>query len=373
MNNSNENNDYKRREERTHFKKRTHKKLWTFIIILLIILTAGLIYLYNAYNSAQKTFDKTFEAGDTHKLRNVSSVINKDKPFSVLLLGTDTGALGRDDMGRTDTMMVVTVNPKKENISITSIPRDTKVTVPGDSQPYEKINAAYTIGGPSTAVQTVQNLLNVPIDFYAIINMGGLEKMVNAVGGVEVNPPLTFKYGNANVVKGQKVTLNGKQALDYSRMRHEDPTGDYGRQKRQREVLQKLVLKAMKISSLPRYKEILESLNGNLKTDITFNDMVSMRARYGDATHHIKSDTLQGEDATIDGIDYQVAPENELLRVSNYIRKNLNLSSISSLSSTQSSTDDDGSGTGTTTDGTSTSTDGTTSQTYNSSSTTTGY
>ncbi|UQS87031.1 LCP family protein [Nicoliella spurrieriana] len=357
MNNSNQNSDSQRRENRTHFKKKTHKKLWTFVIIVLIILTAGLIYLYNAYNSAQKTFNQTFEAGDTNKLRNVSSVISQDKPFSVLLLGTDTGALGRDDTGRTDTMIVATINPKKENISLTSIPRDTKVTVPGDSQPYEKINAAYTIGGPSTAVQTVQNLLNVPIDFYAIINMGGLEKMVNAVGGVEVNPPLTFKYGAANVVKGQKVTLNGKQALDYSRMRHEDPTGDYGRQKRQREVLQKLVLKAMQISSLPRYKTILSSLKGNLKTDITFDDMVSMRARYGDATHHIKSDTLQGEDAMIDGIDYQVAPESELLRVSNYIRKNLNLSSINSISATQSQTDDDGSGTDTnssTTDGTST-------------------
>ncbi|MEJ6400202.1 LCP family glycopolymer transferase [Nicoliella lavandulae] len=343
----------------THFKKRSHKKLWTFIIIVLILLTAGLIYLYNAYNSAEKTFDKTFQAGDTHKLRNVSSVINQDKPFSVLLLGTDTGALGRDDTGRTDTMMVVTVNPKKENISITSIPRDTKVTVPGDSQPYEKINAAYTIGGASSAVQTVQNLLNVPIDFYAIVNMGGLEKMVDAVGGVEVNPPLTFKYGNANVVKGQKVTLNGKQALDYSRMRHEDPTGDYGRQKRQREVLQKLVLKAMKITSLPRYKEILSSLDGNLKTDITFNDMISMRSRYGDATHHIKSDTLQGEDATIDGIDYQVAPESELLRVSNYIRKNLNLSTLSSISATQSTTDDNGSGTDGSTDTTGSDTTGT--------------
>ncbi|MHA8110686.1 LCP family glycopolymer transferase [Lactobacillaceae bacterium Melli_B4] len=358
MNNSNNKDSYSRRNDRTHFKKRSHKKLWTFIIIIMILLTAGLIYLYTAYNSAQKTFNKTFEKGDTHKLRNVSSVINQDKPFSVLLLGTDTGALGRNDMGRTDTMMVVTVNPKKENISITSIPRDTKVTVPGDSQPYEKINAAYTIGGPSTAVQTVQNLLNIPIDFYAIVNMGGLEKMVDAVGGVEVNPQLTFKYGNANVVKGQKVTLNGKQALDYSRMRHEDPLGDYGRQKRQREVLQKLVMKAMNITSLPRYKEILNSLDGNLKTDITFNDMVSMRARYGDATHHIKSDTLQGEDANIDGIDYQVATDSEILRVSNYIRENLNLSTNSSVSSTQSATDDYGSGmdsSSTTTDTTSSS------------------
>nr|WP_252899000.1 LCP family protein [Secundilactobacillus odoratitofui] len=207
--NSNPNEQPTRRSDRQHFKPRKRHRglLWSLLIVVLILVTGGVAYGYHAYNDAKNTFSKTFEAGQTNKLRNVDDVIKNGKPFSILLLGTDTGALGRSDVGRTDTLIVATINPKKETAYLTSIPRDTRVQVKGDSQPYEKINAAYTIGGASSAVTTVENLLDIPIDFYAIVNMGGLEKMVDAVGGVDLVPTMTFKYGNANVVKGQKNSL----------------------------------------------------------------------------------------------------------------------------------------------------------------------
>ncbi|MCL8495818.1 LCP family protein [Apilactobacillus sp. F1] len=343
MQNNNQNIDRasRTRGNQPHFKKKkSHKGAWISLIVFLVLVVTGLIIAHGVYVNMKNAADKAYQPGLSTKERNVSSVIAQNKPVSILLLGTDTGALGRHDTGRTDTMILATINPKKETIYLTSIPRDTKVTVPGDSQPYEKINAAYTIGGASSAVQTVQNLLNVPIDFYAIINMGGLEKMVNAVGGVTVTPPLTFHYEAANVVKGQTVTLNGAQALAYSRMRHQDPAGDYGRQVRQRQVLQKLVLKGMNISSLPRYKSILSSISGNLKTDMKFDDMVALRERYGNATHHIKSQTLQGETAVVDGVDYEVPTQETLLNISNSIRQSLGLSKLTSLNQTQSQTSD---------------------------------
>ncbi len=343
------NNDFepvysRRSDKKPHYKKKNHRRRriigWSIFFVLLLALGGGLVWGYSAYKSAKSTFTKTYDSTNVQKARNVSSVIQQGKPLSILLLGTDTGALGRHDTGRTDTMIVASVNPKKKTIHLTSIARDTKVVVPGDTQPYEKINAAYTIGGAGTAVKTVQNLLDVPIDFYAIINMGGLEKMVNAVGGVDVTPPLTFKYGAANVVKGKKIHLNGRAALDYSRMRDDDPRGDYGRQARQRQIIKKLVMKGLNITSLPRYKSILSSLSGNMKTDMTFDDMIAIRAKYGDATHHIKSQTLQGENTMIDGLSYQVVPQTELLRVSNDIRASLGLSKSSKLQSTQTATDD---------------------------------
>ncbi len=343
MQNNNQNREEfsRTRGDQAHFKKkRSHKGAWAAFTVFLVLLIIGLFGAHTMYTNMKNAADKAYQPGLTKKQRNVSKVIANNKPVSILLLGTDTGALGRHDTGRTDTMILATVNPKKETIYLTSIPRDTKVTVPGDSQPYEKINAAYTIGGASGAVQTVQNLLHVPIDFYAIINMGGLEKMVNAVGGVTVTPPLTFKYSAANVQKGKTVTLNGAQALAYSRMRHEDPAGDYGRQVRQRQVLQKLVIKGMNISSLPRYKQILSSINGKLKTDMKFDDMVALRERYGDATHHIKSQTLQGETAVLDGIDYEVPTQDTLLNISNSIRTSLGLNKLSSLDATQDQTGD---------------------------------
>ncbi|MFD1125484.1 LCP family protein [Lentilactobacillus raoultii] len=333
----------RRADKKPHYKKKNQRRRriigWSIFAILLIIIGSGLLWGYGAYKSAKKTFKQTYDSTHIQKERNVSSVIKQGKPLSILLLGTDTGALGRHDTGRTDTMIVATVNAKKKTIHLTSIARDTKVVVPGDTQPYEKINAAYTIGGAGTAVKTVQNLLDIPIDFYAIVNMGGLEKMVNAVGGVDLKSPLTFNYGHASVVKGRKTHLNGRQALDYSRMRDDDPRGDYGRQARQRQVIKHLVMKGLAISSLTRYKAILSSLNGNLKTDMTFDDMIAIRAKYGDATHHIKSQTLQGQNAMVDGLSYQVVPDNELLRVSNDIRKTLGLSASTKLKSQQSQTD----------------------------------
>lgn len=343
-NNSNQNQPESgyRRSDRQHFKPRRRHRglLWSLLIIVLILVTGGVAYGYHVYNDAKNTFDKTYEQGQVNKLRNVSKVISSGKPFSILLLGTDTGALGRSDTGRTDTLIVATINPQKQTAYLTSIPRDTRVQVKGDTQGYEKINAAYTIGGPATAVDTVQTLLDIPIDYYAIVNMGGLEKMVDAVGGIDLTPNMTFKYGHANVVKGQKIHLNGKQALDYSRMRYDDPLGDYGRQKRQRQVLQKLVVKGVGISSITRYKQILTSLNGNMKTDMSFDDMIAVRTKYGDATHHIKSETLQGQDAMIDGISYQIPTMKELQLVSNHIRRTLNLKDSTKLTATSTGTGD---------------------------------
>ena len=126
-------------------------------------------------------------------------------------------------------MIVATLNPKKKKMTLTSIPRDTVMSIPGySSYSPSKINSAYDFGGAGTAIRAVQKLLNVPIDYYGLINMGGLEKIVDGVGGIDVTPKLTFKYGNADVKKGVKIHLDGKAALDYSRMRYDDPKGDYG-------------------------------------------------------------------------------------------------------------------------------------------------
>lgn len=333
--NNNNNNEFstssplRRENNHDHRKKRPHKKrrmlnLIGLIVVLILFYGAG-IYARSLLGAAQQTLDKTYQKTKVKKLRNVSQILKKKKPFSVLLLGTDTGDLGRTDKGRTDTIIVATINPQTKRATLTSIPRDTQVKITGSSNSYDKINSAYTIGGTSAAISTVQKTLHIPIDFYLLVNMGGLSKLVNAVGGVSIDPLLTFHYSYANVTKGKTVTLNGNEALAYSRMRYSDPEGDYGRQKRQKQVIEAIVSKLLTISSISNFQKILNTVKDNMQTDLTFNDMMTIETNYKDAAGTIKSYVLQGEDATIGGLSYQVATADEKRKISNKIRSELGL------------------------------------------------
>lgn len=369
-------------QQNPHLKpQRKRTWLWGLLFVVVMIIAAGGAWGYKTWNAAKKTMSTTYQSTGSSKLRNVDAVIKKGKPFSILLLGTDTGALGRGKTfsARTDTMIVATINPQKESMTLTSIPRDTLITYNGTT---EKINAAYTLGGASGAVKSVEKLLNVPIDFYVLINMGGLKQIVNAMGGVTVTPKMTFKYGNANVKKGVKIKLNGAAALDYSRMRYDDPLGDYGRQKRQRQIIMAMVSQSNSLGSIANIEKITKQLSSNMRTDLTWNDMVALDTKYKNASHHAKSYTVQGTDSTIDGLSYQVASAKERYTNSIRIRKALGLSTeniklsyfettaaVGSSSSSSSTSDtSSASSTTTTTDGTTTS-DSTT--TYGTSDTTT--
>ncbi|WP_395317896.1 LCP family protein [Fructilactobacillus frigidiflavus] len=314
-------------------EKEYHPIAWTVLVLLLIIMTIGLSFGYTQYKKAQDTFGDTYMA--SRSSRNVSSILKERKPFSILLMGTDTGALGRKDKGRTDSLIVATVNPKTNTTKFISIPRDTKVVVPGDRMPYEKINAAYTIGGPDSATEVASKLLNIPIDFYGVINMGGIKKMVNAVGGVDITPNLTFDYEGISVKKDHPEHMNGQTALQYTRMRYQDPLGDYGRQIRQRQVLEQILKNGLKVSSVTKYSDILKSLKGNILTNLTFDDMMTAGAAYRGATKNIQEDTLQCDNATVDGVSYQVAPNDELLKISNELRQSLGLKNSPALTKDQ--------------------------------------
>ena len=319
-----------RKEE---FKKRNKSKnnkrrriICTILLVALLIFFYGIgAWGYQLIKTAENTMSQTYNSAKIKKSRNASEILKKEKPFSVLLLGTDTGDLGRTFKGRTDTMMVITVNPKTEVVSLTSIPRDTAVHIPGSDNEFDKINSAYTYGGVPLAIKTVQQTLKIPIDFYILINMGGLTKIVDDLGGVTVTPPLSFHYENVTVTKGQKITLNGKEALSYSRMRDDDPQGDYGRQKRQKQIITAIIKKAMSVSSLSKYDKTLNAIQHNMETDLSYDDMMLIETYYKKAGKNIKSYVLKGQSEMLDGLSYQVAPASEKKKVSDEIRHQLGL------------------------------------------------
>lgn len=277
------------------------------------------------YQSLQNSVKQSYKASGVTKLRNVNKQLAQKKPISILLMGTDTGALGRTFQGRTDSMMVVTINPTTNKTTITSIPRDTAVNIPGyENLSPAKINAAYAYGKSKTAITTVQKMLNVPIDFYAIINMGGMEKIIDEVGGVTLKPSLSFSYGGFTFKKGVATHMNGKKALAYARMRDDDPKGDYGRQTRQRKVIMALLNQSNSVSTLLN-QDFISSLSKQTQTDLTFNDLTALVRSYRSATHHIKSTHLQGTSEMLNAQSMEVASQKELQRVTNFIRTGLGL------------------------------------------------
>lgn len=305
-------------------EKRRRRFFWA-LLAAVIALAYGCFFFYNRFEYAHQESNLMFQATGMQKERNVSKMLKEGKPVSVLLMGTDTGALGRDFKGRTDTMIVCVMNPKKKTMTLVSIPRDTLVAIYKHEDDYpSKINAAYQYGSSYTAVKTVQRYLNIPIDFYATINMGGLESLIKAVGGVTVKPTLTFSYGGYHFTKGKKTHMNAKKTLAYVRMRHQDPLGDYGRQDRQRQVLMKLAFKGSDLTSLVN-QNFMKTVSKQMRTDLTFDDLLILGSKYRVATHHMKSTHLQGHTEVIGGEDYEVPDHSEKQRITNIIRSALGL------------------------------------------------
>ena len=124
----------------------------------------------------------------------------------------------------------------RKKAQLLSIPRDTYTEIVG-MKTYDKINHAYAYGQAKMAINSVEKLFDTNIDFYMEINMSGLMEFVDAVGGIEVTSPLTFTYEGRSFEEGKTELLDGESALRFARMRYDDPEGDYGRQKRQRIVI----------------------------------------------------------------------------------------------------------------------------------------
>ncbi|BAP84812.1 transcriptional regulator [Paucilactobacillus hokkaidonensis JCM 18461] len=319
--------EIKRHKHHRHHH-RHHRVRNTILIIVGLLVVVGGVFAAIAWKNLASTTNDMYQSSGADKQRNASKVLSDKKPVSILLLGTDTGDLGRDDKGRTDTIIVMTINPKTKKTTMTSLPRDMKVNLP-DYPQYSpaKINAAYAYGGIKETINTVQTYLKVPIDYYVLVNMGGLKKAINQVGGVNVTSPLTFSYNGSSFTEGKSEHMNGETALNFSRMRHEDPQGDYGRQTRQRLVITALLRESISYKTVLNTK-FLNSISSQSKTDLTKSQMTKLALSYRNADKTVKSDHAQGTSQMIGGQSFEVVSSTEKQRVSNVIRDNLGLKRV---------------------------------------------
>ncbi|MBO6383974.1 transcriptional regulator [Enterococcus casseliflavus] len=292
------------------------------VLVIAIVGVGAKLYM-DLSGSIQKTYESV-ERDQDNDVRETPLDLDKQEPFTVLLLGIDTGDLGRTDQGRSDALMVATVNPSDGQTTIVSIPRDTYVEIVGHGTD-DKINHAYAFGGAAMSMDTVQKYLDIPVDHYVAINMSGIKELVDAVGGVEVNNDLKFT-NEGNTFDIGKISLNGEQASSYTRMRYDDPNGDYGRQARQRNVVAAVANKVLSLDGVSKYQEILNAMEGNMKTDMDFSTMQKIALDYRNAFGKIEQVQMQGDGFMQDGISYQRVSDDELTRVQKILKEQLGTS-----------------------------------------------
>ena len=246
----------------------------------------------------------------------LSSLADSDvtrDPFYMLLLGTD-GRPG-DTAYRADSIILARVDPKAKQVTLISIPRDTKVEYKGSTM---KINATHSYDGAEGMVNAVNELCDVEISHYAEISFDGMKTLVDAVGGIDINAtdgvddpeagPITIEPGQQH--------MDGEAALTYCRARHQYADGDYTRMRHQRQVIGALANAVLNNMDITRLPGVIESLSDMVVTDLGVQDIVSlanaMRGMDTDSMWSANLPSWAGEDTYIDGQSYVFVYEDKL-------------------------------------------------------------
>ncbi|HWI50355.1 MAG TPA: LCP family protein [Rummeliibacillus sp.] len=311
-------------ERRKRIKEKKKRSIWKWIVGIVMVLVLGISGMaYSMYNSFSANLKETHVNINRDQSKQRVKQVNFDKrdPFSILLLGVD----GREgETGRSDTIIVLTINPNSKDTKMLSIPRDTYTEIVGHNT-NDKLNHAFAFGGIKMSMDSVEHLLNIPIDYVAEINMDGFSDMIDAVGGITVKSTRAFEQNGYQFQVGTN-KLDGKAALAFIRNRHDDPEGDFGRQDRQRQLISGIINEAVSVDSLLNYKDIFNSLGKNMQTNLTFSEMMKLLQNYKDSISNIDQLRFEkGGGEIINGIWYYKMDENELKGISKELRNHLEL------------------------------------------------
>ncbi|HEP1836597.1 TPA: LCP family protein [Streptococcus suis] len=311
-----------------------------FLMSLAIVgltLGAGLIYGASLLNFSTGTISKTYKQLDGEE---EITPIDAIEPLTILLMGVDMDQATRGgdwEGGRSDSMILVTVNPQTKETNMMSLTRDIMVEIAeanGESSgTVEKLNHSYSYGQAPMAIVTIEKMMDITIDRYIEINMDGLVELVDAVGGIEVNNTLGFPISISehepaytSIVQPGQQLVNGDQALVYARMRYDDPEGDIGRQRRQREVITAIIKKLLQLDGLTQYKKILTAISNNMRTNIEISPAtIPSLLGYKDSVSKLNSYQLRGVDQMVDEIYYQLPTSEHLLEMQNILKKSIGL------------------------------------------------
>lgn len=308
--------------------RKTRKKRFLRLSILFVILSlfaAGILFALDIFYSGYKATDSIYQKLEFEKNKRAEEVEVTKDPFTIMLVGLENQEGGK---GRSDVIMLISVNPQTEKITMLSIPRDTRTFIP-DAGYEDKITHSYGHNGISSTIDTVEDMLDVPVDYYITTNFDGFEEIVDTLGGVTVNVPFDFKAQLTGSLKWKKyyegeMDLNGNEALAYVRMRKSDPRGDLGRNERQQQVIKAVIDEGTSFSSITKIDDILNNLGENVKTNIPpskFASFVKLYSKLKDT--QINQLSLKGYDQYINDIYYYIPDQESLTNITLSINQTL--------------------------------------------------
>lgn len=310
-----------------------NKKFKILLIALsLFLLIIPVVYASHLYLATKGAVDLSFS-------KNTSKSSLRDKPvdpamdhISILFLGIDDSISRRKNgqkeaEARTDAMILATFDRSNKQIRLVSIPRDTLAYIPSVKR-YDKITHAHAEGGPESSMHAVENIFNVPVDYYARVNMQAFVDIVDELGGIEFNVPFDIDEptkldkGRIKIKKGKQL-INGDQALALVRSRHVDT--DLGRGKRQMQMIEAIVKKAKDTNSLSKLDELVEIVGNNAKHNLTFDNITSLATYYTSNDVEFKRMQLKGTDYMYNGIYYYNPVLEDIFKIAKLLRKDLKL------------------------------------------------
>ena len=269
-------------------------------------LTSGLIEEsnYNMILEENPNYEDLFKIID--KIKIITKIDNRDgnvnvteDTFNILISGIDTAG-DISNVGRSDVNIVLTINPKTKQILMTSIPRDYYVQLYNTTGYKDKLTHA-GIYGIDMSINTIEELLDININYYFRVNFTTLENIIDAIGGVDVYSEYSFVsyIGSYQFYKGYN-HMNGNQALGFARERKTLPEGDISRAKNQQAVIDGIIRKLTSFSSITKYSNVINSLKDTFQTNMTDNDITSLiKMQLNDnASWNITSNVLSGTGAS---------------------------------------------------------------------------
>lgn len=310
----------RRRKKRSLFRK----FVYLFLLIFVAIAGYGTYIVVQGLQASEKTYDE-LDRGEQSALRDEEVRIGED-PFSVLLMGIEDYSTGGEN-GRTDTLILLTIDPANKTAKMVSIPRDTRVEIVGKDR-KDKINHAHAFGGPDMTINSVENFLDIPIDYYVKINFEGFKDIINDLDGVKVDVPFDFweysdEDGEKIYFKEGSMKLKGEEALAYVRMRRFD--SDFGRSDRQKQVIQAALQKVFTAKGLLKIDDISQHLGDNVSTNLRVSELLALQKEFKNVPDGaMETLEFEGEDSRINGVYYFEPYDSSVNEISSMLQQHIN-------------------------------------------------